>query len=321
MNESNTEERVKAVVGGMLDEEAEAETTGSISAEVVATMSQLERLEESVVMEMLDGMDPTVEAHVDQVLATPAKYLGHFGLGKSVPVTNIGVEPLSAITSSADDQDSRYEHDPNKILYYGAVRFYYPYENTNLIAIRNCVVDSKRRMDKGGAEVRDYMRTYMYVGIPASVLGFLCRGIVMVLGGSVGPRKVMKKDGYYWLTVSFTSPDDMVFRTAIVDTALTTPMEDRHQGEYGSGVRFRVSSRAPTISREAMLGSGSSSYMATVFTTGCSYSTAKAECPRVTDIPDDSNWVLNMKLAGCHLMIREKVTVDVASSIGRRKVV
>lgn len=47
-------------------------------------------------------------------------------------------------------------------------------------------------MGKNGTKVVDYMRSYMYVGIPDSVLSFMCRGIVTVLGGEVGPKVIRR---------------------------------------------------------------------------------------------------------------------------------
>lgn len=127
-----------------------------------------------------------------------------------------------------------------------------------------------------------------------------------MVGGNVGPTKLLRKDGYYWLNLNFTEPDVFVFKGCTVKAGSDPP-------------RYKASRTAGDISAKTMLNSKRDSYLANMFvTTGISYTSNTSECPAESDIPEGAPWTLAMKIAGCHVLLKSLPTVEVASNITRK---
>lgn len=167
------------------------------------------------------------------------------------------------------------------------------------------MVDTNNRKTKSGESADDYTKKYMNIGAPAATFQFFCQAISEVLVGGVGPSKVPKKDGHYWITINFTEPEDFVFKIHVQIRGSNPP-------------RYRQS-KMEQLDAEVLLGPTKDSHLAIVFMTmGVSYTSARDECPTGSDIPAHVKWVLTMKVAGCHLMLKRDPTVNVASNVANK---
>lgn len=73
-------------------------------------------------------------------------------------------------------------------------------------------MDIKKRVTKNGQPVEGYLERYIYMGIPASVLQYICQGVSDMVIGNVGITKHLKQDGYYWMTLNITSPEEFKYK-------------------------------------------------------------------------------------------------------------